>query len=128
MHSNKSIQTCPPDIHFWRYSRIKCDNRLPDFRYWTDTEFKSYVSKFFDISPVFLCFTFLRPIHLFTFMFTFASVLRMCSRVETPNDKRGLLFLVSESQYRNPKKICPLKTKDKEKKRNKSAMLTTVYK
>ena len=39
-----------------------------------------------------------------------------------------IAFLVSESQYRNPKKNCPLKTKDKEKKRNKNATLTTVYK
>lgn len=111
MHSNKSIQTCPPDIHFQRDSRIKSDNRLADFRYWTDTEFKSYVSKFFDISPVFLCFTFLRAIPLFTFMFTFASVLRMCSRVETPNDKRGLLFWFQSRNIEIQKKKLSLEKK-----------------
>ena len=72
MHSNKSIQTCPPDIHFWRYSRIKCDNRLPDFRYWTDTEFKSYVSKFLTFRP---CFCVLLIFALFTY-------LHLCSRLQ----------------------------------------------
>ena len=111
MHSNKSIQTCPPDIHFQRDSRIKCDNRLPDFRYWTDTEFKSYVSKFFDISPVFFFFTYLRPFHLFTFMFTFASVLRMCSRVETSNDKKGLFFQFQSRNIEIQEKKLSLKNK-----------------
>lgn len=128
MHSNKSIQTCPSDIHFQRDSRIKCDNRLPDFRYWTDTEFKSYVSKFFDISSVFFFFTFLRPIHL----------LQSCSRLQAycacavglrrQTTREDCFFSFRVAISKTKEKNCQLKTKDKEKKRNKRAIPTTVQK
>lgn len=117
IHSNKSIQTCPSDIHFQRGSRIKCDNRLD-------------IGLILNLKVTCQNFLTFRP----CFSFLLISCLRLqaycpCAaglRRQTTREDCFFSFRVAISKSK--KKNCQLKTKDKEKKRNKSAIPTTVEK